>query len=285
MRVRKSTGSEILWKAYDWKGNLWFEADFDIVDFHVKRTTDARVAKRLARVLKAAVRDNSDFLSRWARYRVTTHLEYPIEWGLGSSASLINLVAQWAEACPFAIYFEVEDGSAYDIAASGSDSPILYQIDGDALHYEEVSFRPSFVDHLFFIYTGRSQSSSQARSTFRRKNIHSVDVQTATQLTEAFLSARDLSTFEKLIKEHEHLIAKILQTNPIKEQAFADYPGAVKSLGAWGGDMLLATGPDWQTVKRYFADRGMPMVVPYSILMEGGAEKITHYIEDEQPST
>ncbi len=285
MRVRKSTGSEILWKAYDWKGNIWFEADLDIVDFHIKRTTDARVAKRLARVLKAAVRDNSDFLSRWARYRVTTQLEYPIEWGLGSSASLINLVAQWAEACPFTIYFEVENGSAYDIAASASDSPILYQIDGDALHYEEVTFQPPFVDQLFFIYTGHPQSSPEARTAFRQKKVHSDDVRTATELTEALLSANDLPTFEALITEHERLIAKVLQTTPIKEQAFSDYPGAVKSLGAWGGDMLLATGPDWQTVKSYFTDHGMPVVVPYSVLMEGGAKELAPYIESAQTST
>lgn len=284
MQVRKSTGSEILWKAYDWKGEVWFEADFDIVDFEILRTTDTQVAKRLAQILKAAVHDNSDFLSRWARYRVKTQLDYPMEWGLGSSASLINLIAQWAEACPFSIYFEVEDGSAYDIAASKSDSPILYQIDDDALHFEDVAFRPQYVDHLFFIYTGRTQSSPLARKDFRHKKVRQSDVRTASELTEAFLKAEDLTTFEALMVEHERLIAKILSTTPVKEQAFADYAGAIKSLGAWGGDMLLATGPDFQSVQKYFAERGMPIVVPYAVLIEG-TEELASYIDHPPLST
>ena len=35
---------------------------------------------------------------------------------------------------------------------------------------------------------------------------------------------------------------------------FPDYPGTVKSLGAWGGDFFLAVGP--RNSLKYFNDKG-----------------------------
>ena len=32
-----------------------------------------------------------------------------------------------------------------------------------------------------------------------------------------------------------------MQNDTIKYKLFSDYPGAIKSLGAWGGDFVLAT--------------------------------------------
>ena len=51
-----------------------------------------------------------------------------------------------------------------------------------------------------------------------------------------------LSDFEKLITEHEAMIASMIGLPRIKDVFFADYVSEIKSLGAWGGDFVLATG-------------------------------------------
>ncbi len=38
------------------------------------------------------------------------------------------------------------------------------------------------------------------------------------------------------------ILGHCYNNQPLKEALFSDYDGAIKSLGAWGGDFFLATG-------------------------------------------
>ena len=49
--------------------------------------------------------------------------------------------------------------------------------------------------------------------------------------------------FQNCIIEHETIISKTLKTETVKNKYFKDYTGEIKSLGAWGGDFVLAAGP------------------------------------------
>ena len=71
----------------------------------------------------------------------------------------------------------------------------------------------------------------------------------------------NLSDFEKLIVEHEQIISEIIQNKPIKEIAFPDYYGEIKSLGAWGGDFVLVTGDEGTPT--YFKEKGFEIVIPF----------------------
>ena len=56
----------------------------------------------------------------------------------------------------------------------------------------------------------------------------------------------------------------VLQQEKIKTQLFADFPGSVKSLGAWGGDFVLAAAPmEPMALQQYFTDKGFTTVIPY----------------------
>jgi hypothetical protein len=48
----------------------------------------------------------------------------------------------------------------------------------------------------------------------------------------------------------------------VKERFFNDFKGVLKSLGAWGGDFILAIAPNDPTA--YFKEKGFPIVIPYS---------------------
>ena len=88
------------------------------------------------------------------------------------------------------------------------------------------------------------------------------DISRISEITNEFITCTDLGEFEKLIIEHEQIISKIIQNKPIKEITFLDYFGAIKSLGAWGGDFVLVTGDD--RTPRYFKEKGFETVIPFN---------------------
>ena len=75
-------------------------------------------------------------------------------------------------------------------------------------------------------------------------------------------SVKSLLDFERLIEEHEQIIASIIKLKPVKELLFPDYLGAIKSLGAWGGDFVLVTGN--KSTLQYFKEKGYETILSYS---------------------
>ena len=80
-------------------------------------------------------------------------------------------------------------------------------------------------------------------------------------LDNSFLEQK-LSEFEKLIQEHEKIISSIIELPTVKERLFPDYFGTLKSLGAWGGDFILATGD--KNTPQYFKAKGYTTILRYS---------------------
>ena len=83
-------------------------------------------------------------------------------------------------------------------------------------------------------------------------------------LTREMLSARELQTFNKVIRTHEDIIAKALNYEKIRDQQFSDYWGEVKSLGAWGGDFALVTSDRTPSETRdYFSAKNLNTLIPF----------------------
>ena len=68
-----------------------------------------------------------------------------------------------------------------------------------------------------------------------------------------------------MITRHEKIVSNIIQQKPIKEVLFKNYHGGIKSLGAWGGDFILATGNE--DSPNYFNQKGFKTVIPYQDLI------------------
>ena len=71
--------------------------------------------------------------------------------------------------------------------------------------------------------------------------------------------------FQMLMLAHESIVSKLIGIDPVQETEFSDYEGVVKSLGAWGGDFVLACGPTKS--KEYFAAKGFTVCFPYADLI------------------
>lgn len=71
--------------------------------------------------------------------------------------------------------------------------------------------------------------------------------------------------FLGLLEEHERIISQWMETERVKSSLFPDFPGAIKSLGAWGGDfVLVASGLSPAQTKKYFTDKGYSTLIPFA---------------------
>jgi len=265
MHLRESVGSEIVWNSHDRNGEVWFSAKYDLLDFDVISTSDEELAQSLRQILKAASRLNSDFLSKWKKYRIDTYLEFSRDWGLGSSSTLVSCIAQWSDVNPYILLFNTLGGSGYDMACAQAEGPIVYQLGDNELHISHVDFEPNYTDNLYFIYLGQKTDSAEARKHYykHRANCNGA-LKHISDISEEIHKTKNLLDFEKCLVEHEDIISKSLHLKVAKDNLFGDYWGVVKSLGAWGGDFVLATSDrDPLTTKSYFRDKGLNTIFTY----------------------
>jgi mevalonate kinase len=266
MNVKDGRGSEINWKSYDSNGKIWFDAHFSLYDFSALKTSDEEKAKKLTKLLKECTRQNSEWLSAWKGQTVETYLDFPLDWGLGSSSTLIYCLAQWSDANPYYLLFNTFGGSGYDIACAYAEGPLLYQLGSDSIRIDEVYFNPPFRDQLYFLYLGSKTDSSQAVANYKSKTKASDSViDQVTTISQSLISSKSLAEFQQLMKEHEAIIARLINETPVQEKIFPDFKGAIKSLGAWGGDFaLVASELPESELKKYFADRSFTTLIPFA---------------------
>jgi hypothetical protein len=60
---------------------------------------------------------NRNFITGSMGYNITTHLNFPKKWGLGTSSTLINNIAQWLQIDAFTLLNNSFGGSGYDMRA------------------------------------------------------------------------------------------------------------------------------------------------------------------------
>ncbi|WP_273274115.1 GYDIA family GHMP kinase [Maribacter polysiphoniae] len=253
----------ISWKSLDKDGKVWFTAEFHSETMEEISSTDAKISKTALEILVETKHLRPDFLTTGEGFNLTTQLTFPKDWGLGSSSTLINNIAQWAHIDPYRLLENTFGGSGYDIACAQHNTPITYQLDEVSPLVEKVDFNPSFKTQLFFVYLNKKQNSREGISDYRSRTFNKNElVRVIGDLTSKIVGCTDITTFETLLDLHESVISQTLQTPSVKQELFPDYPRSIKSLGAWGGDFILAVGDP--NLMRYFSKKGYHTIVPYS---------------------
>lgn len=261
---------QLIWQSFSENRECWLEAIFDLPKLRLANATfDANedggkdtIAENLHKILRETRNLNPAFLNSEKGFLVKTKLDFPKNWGLGSSSTLINNIANWAKVNPFKLLENTFGGSGYDIACAQHNSPILFTKQNAEIVVEEVNFNPSFMDQLYFVHLNKKQNSREGIERYKKlKGNLTSEIKQISELSEAFISCKKLSDFEKLMKEHEQIVSKTIQLKEIQAELFSDYFGQTKSLGAWGGDFILATGNE--DSPNYFNKKGFSTVIPY----------------------
>jgi len=265
MVVEPSEAGRLDWKSVDNNGAIWFENSFAFSELNfTKNPIRTPISKKdtLLKILQEAKKLNPEFLEKSNGCSVTTKLHFPQNWGLGSSSTLINNIAQWAKINAFELLRKSFGGSGYDIAVAQNDSPILYKIQDDVPFVEKVEIHWSFTDQLFFVHLNQKQSSKEGIAHYRKSPISIIELSKVSAITHSLLACETLEIFEKLIDKHEILISEIIQTPTIKTQLFSEYQRSIKSLGAWGGDFILVTATSQDL--DYFRNNGYNTIIPFA---------------------
>lgn len=279
--ITPSETTDLQWTSFDADGKIWFSGTFDFDTFKCKKSSDSNVSTMLETIFAATLHlkyDNTVAKNRGftpsphlTPFNVETRLTFPKEWGLGTSSTLIANIARGFKVNPYTLLSATFGGSGYDIACATSESPLLFHLENGVPFNENVAFLPVFAKNLHFVYLGKKQNSREGierynsrKKAFGQQNTEGSLLAEISNLTQAFLKATDLKTFEKAIVQHEKWVASMVQLPRAKTLYFNDFWGEIKSLGAWGGDFVLATSDrDAVETKKYFTSKGFETVLRY----------------------
>jgi mevalonate kinase len=263
LKVSSGDLGQIRWTSFDFDNSIWFEETIsfnEIINF--KDSDNLSQRETLIKILQEAHLLNADFLKSSFGYSISTALTFPKLWGLGTSSTLINNIAQWLQIDAYTLLKNSFGGSGYDIACAQNDTPILFQLENSLPNVEKVMFNPEFTDSIYFVYLNKKQSSKTAiENYYKNKKNLDIDFQIINEITTAVLNSNSLEEFCDLLDKHEKVMSEILELPMVKENLFSDFDGSIKSLGAWGGDFVMSVSKENPTA--YFENKGYKTIVTY----------------------
>lgn len=252
LTVSKNNQNGIYWESYNHKQVRYFDA---IINTNNKSTNP--IEERLNQLFAVCKRENPSISSEGALFHMSA--DFDLQWGLGSSSTLVALLADYHQINPYALLQQSFGGSGYDVAAAFRQNPFLYQRK-DILHpdIQEVKLHECWKHHVCFVYLGNKQDSREGIQIFKSKLKDDVQWnREISELTNAFVEATNEKALRSAVNAHESFISTQLEIQQVKEKLFSDYPGEIKSLGAWGGDFVMVVYDGDQTsVKKYFHQKG-----------------------------
>ncbi|MBC3757137.1 GHMP kinase [Hyunsoonleella sp. SJ7] len=256
------------WKSFDEKGNSWFDGTFEIMkDGELNALQKDETSKRLLQILYAVKTLNPRFFDDQKGFNVETHLDFPRNWGLGTSSTLINNIAQWTNIDAYKLLEMTFGGSGYDIACAQHNSSITFQLVDGKPEVQIAGFNPPFKEHLYFVYLNKKQNSREGIAHYKSLNTGLKPIiSEINDITSRMITCKELNAFQHLVSSHEAIISNLNKMETVKSIYFNDFNGAIKSLGAWGGDFVLACSESNPTA--YFNEKGFKTVIPYSDMVK-----------------
>ena len=240
------------WRSLDAQGHAWFEAKIDLQLTQIISTTDKSKADLLLKLLQYIAQEHKELFVQALQF--TTQLEFDRHWGLGSSSTFINNLAQWSGVNPFDLLQISFGGSGYDLAVAQAQKPVVYHLDNGKPVWDSLNLSWNFTDKLWFVYLNRKQDSREGIRRYRKHKVAELIIKRLSGITHDMINCQSLAAFETLI-------SNIIHQKPVKALLFPDYSDSIKSLGAWGGDFVLATGND---APEYFKSKNYNTVIAFN---------------------
>jgi mevalonate kinase len=264
LEVTDNESKHIKWLSKNSDGRVWFNCTIRIDNLKVEKTSSNEISNKLSQIIKVIREEYPNFLNK-SGSDITSQLTFNKEWGLGSSSTLISNLSQLAKIDPYELNNRIFNGSGYDIACAKSESPLLYRLIKNKRDIEKVSFRPIFHEKIYFVYLNTKQNSLNEIRKYKDLDPSITLISEISDITKELLKCSTLNNFNLLIHSHEQIISKLISKKPIKQELFKDFRGEIKSLGAWGGDFIMASSDE--DPSNYFKNKGFNTVLKYGDLL------------------
>jgi len=267
MVTESETKRVISWVSASPAGT-WFQCAMRTEDFYLLSTSDIAISQSLREILLAAQGLNPAFLSKHSGYNVEITANYPLTWGLGSSSTLISLIAAWAAVDPFQLFRKNSNGSGYDIACAARKGLIYYQLKNHVPLIQPAKPGNALGSSSWFVYLGKKQNSSAEVSRFQRdRNFTFRDLDEASDLSVRICECDSASELIKLVNQHEALVGKIVDRPPLMAR-YPSFEGSAKSLGAWGGDFaMFVSSREPDEVRQQLKNLGFSIIFSFNDLI------------------
>ncbi|WP_027383558.1 GYDIA family GHMP kinase [Epilithonimonas caeni] len=255
--------SLIVWEAYH-QNQLWLKAKIDYKNWEIIETNDSKAAEFILKTLRNVQSLSESKLKNDTSYHIKTNLQFPSDFGLGSSSTLMNNLAEWADIDAFILNEISLGGSGYDVAVAKEKSAVLYSRFPERT-YHKIDFDPSFKNELIFIHLNQKQDTREGISHYKSKPTSTELINDYSKLTKLIVNSQNLEEFSELMTIHEQKLSDFLGVPTVKEKYFQNCPGFVKSLGAWGGDFVLTS--KFGDYESYFKKQGFSKIFQWSSLI------------------
>ena len=256
--------SLIIWDSRC-QNQLWVKTKINYKNWKILESNLTDSALFIMNIIKEIQKLSSDKFKKNTSYLIKSNLEFPQNFGLGSSSTLITNLSEWAKINPFELNENILGGSGYDIAVAQNSSAILYQIKDKIQHIEKINFLPKFRNELLFIHLNKKQNSREGIKLYRSKNKSQQLIQEFSEITKSIVQCNDINSFSELINLHEKKLSQFLGLKTAKEIYFSDCPVFIKSLGAWGGDFIMSR--KFNSYQKYFKEKGFESIFTWQDLI------------------
>lgn len=257
--------SSIYWEGFH-QNELWLKTKIDYQNWKILETNLLHASEFIVKVLQSVQKLSKTKFNKNSSYRLRTNLQFPSNFGLGSSSTLMNNLANWSGIDAFVLNDITLGGSGYDVAIAKEESAILFQIvNNQQREVQRVKFQPSFSKDLIFVHLNKKQNSREGIALYKSKIRSEELINRFSDITKQIYTASSILEFSELMVMHELLLSSFLKIPTAKENYFQDCPVFIKSLGAWGGDFILTT--KFVDFEKYFQSRSFSTIFEWQDLI------------------
>ncbi|MDO5510522.1 MAG: GYDIA family GHMP kinase [Weeksellaceae bacterium] len=247
----KSTSFE--WKAYDYNGELWLQENFQLSDLKIESQSKSEASKMLTALLNVVHQAKPEIFDKLSK--IETHLEFPNDWGFGSSSTLVSLLALWSGINAYELLAVTTGGSGYDIACAQATTPIFFQREKNGIYVKPVQLHKNILPHLTFVHLNRKQNSREAVIEYQQLPKSPTLIEEISNISLKMQLCDNVREFQILMQRHEWLLSTHINMPTVHSVLFPDLDvAAVKSLGAWGGDFVMVCSE--KKLENYFSEKG-----------------------------
>jgi len=262
LKVNTRLEEGILWKSFEGE-KCWLEFELS-KELKILSSSDEEKASLVVKLLKIIQKENPNLVLNNLYFEI--NLDFNREFGFGTSSTFISLLSQWSGVNPYLLLEKSFGGSGYDIVAATATKPFVYTLKERKI--KELDLPKRITNHLLFVYLGKKQVSSKEILAFQDKNVSSSQLEQMNTIIEQATQSTHIEEWENAMVESENLLSSILHIPAVKDHTFSDYPFAIKSLGAWGGDFVMATFRELSAAKSYFLEKGFDVFYTYDEIVK-----------------